>query len=86
MSSRCDGDNKLKIRAVEGLSEDSSAPDISSDSGSGSEEGFPSDSEDGGEMSEGGMKREGEDDTGVYVKLYHRDTQITITGFNLRSL
>jgi hypothetical protein len=72
VSSRCDGDNKLKIRAVEGLSEESSAPDISTDSGSGSEEGFPSDSEDGGEMSEGGTKREGEDERGVYVKLCHR--------------
>jgi hypothetical protein len=71
VSSRSDGDNKLKIRVVEGLSEDSSAPDISSDSGSGTEEGFPSDSEDGGEMSEGGMKREGEDGTGTYVnQLY----------------
>lgn len=54
---------------MEGLSEDSSAPDISSDSVSGSEEGFPSDSEDGGEMSEGGIKREGEDGPGMYDKL-----------------
>jgi hypothetical protein len=69
VSSRCDGDNKLKIRAVEGLSEDSSAPDISTDSGSGSEEGFPSDSEDGGEVSEGGAKREGEGDRGVYIYM-----------------
>jgi hypothetical protein len=66
VSSRSDGDNKLKIRAVEGLSEDSSAHDISSDSGSGSEEGFPSDSEDGGETSEGAIKREGEDSSGMY--------------------
>lgn len=68
MSSRSDGDNKLKIRAVEGLSEDSSAPDISSDSGSRSE-GFPSDSDDGGEMSEGAVKREGEDSSGMYVNF-----------------
>jgi hypothetical protein len=75
VSSRCDGDNKLKIRAVEGLSEDSSAPDISTDTGSASE-GFPSDSEDGGEMSEGATKREGEDDKGVYAQLCHSEIYI----------
>jgi hypothetical protein len=72
---------------VEGLSEDSSAPDISTDSGSGSEEGFPSDSEDGGEMSEGGIKREGEDDAGMYVNhLCCHNIRITIIGHNLTSL
>lgn len=61
VSSRSE-DNKLKIRAVEGMSEDSSAPDVSSDSGSNSE-GFPSDSE--GEASEAGSKREGDGITGM---------------------
>ena len=55
----------MKIRAVEGLSEDSSAPDVSTDSGSGSE-GSASDSEDGEDASELGSKREGEESTGEY--------------------
>lgn len=62
MSSRSE-DNKLKIRAVEGLSEDSSPPDVSSDSGSASD-GFPSDSEEeaegDAETAVNNSKKEGE--------------------------
>ena len=55
----------MKIRAVEGLSEDSSAPDISTDSGSGSD-ASATDTDDGEDVSEGGSKREGEDNSGYY--------------------